>query len=268
VTPESDTPRAAFDLLSWRVNLVVVAALVALSVLAWRSTIDHANSMSGMVMGLGQIGSRVQGSMGAGLFLTMWVTMMAGMMLPTVAPMVLAHLAITRRRGDGTLPTLAFVGGYLLVWSAIGVVPLIAYWAFAQVTDEAAQSRWLSALAGTILIVAGAYQFTGWKKVCLDKCQSPFAFVVTHDFRGGARGALRAGVVHGAFCLGCCWALMTVLVVVGLMNLLWMAGIFVLFFVEKHWTHGIVLAKIAGIALVMLGAAVIARPALLALISQ
>jgi len=147
-------------------------------------------------------------------------------------------------------------------------VPMIAYWAFAQVSDEAAQSRWLPVLAGTILVVAGAYQFTRWKQVCLDKCQSPFAFVVAHDFGGGARSALRAGVVHGAFCLGCCWALMAVLVVVGLMNLLWMAGIFVLFFVEKHWKHGIVLAKTAGIALIMLGAAVIARPALLALISQ
>lgn len=268
MTTEGDTPRAAFTLLSWRIHLVVVVALVALSLYAWRSTIEQANSMSGMVMGLGQIGSRAQGSMSAGLFLTMWVTMMAAMMLPTVAPMVLAHLAVARRRGDGVLSTIAFIGGYLLVWSAIGVVPLFVYWGFAQLSDDAAQSRWLPALAGTILVVAGAYQFTGWKQICLDKCQSPFAFVAMHDFRGGARSALRAGVVHGAFCLGCCWALMAVLVVVGLMNLLWMTTIFLIFFVEKQWKHGIVLAKIAGAALMALGAAVIARPSLLALISQ
>ena len=268
VTPEEDTPRAAFTRLSWRLNLVVVAALIAVSVLAWRSTIEQANSMSGMAMGLGQIGSRIQGSMSAALFLTMWLTMMVAMMLPTIAPMVLAHVAVARRRGDGSLSALAFIGGYLLVWTAIGVVPMIAYWAFAQLSDEAAQSRWLPALAGTILIVAGAYQFASSKRVCLDKCQSPFAFVAMHDFEGGAWSALRAGVVHGAFCLGCCWALMAVLVVVGLMNLMWMVGIFVLFFVEKHWTHGIVLAKTAGIALMTLGAAVIARPAVLALISQ
>ena len=268
MTPNQDTPRAAFTLFSSRVNLAVVVALAALSMAAWLRTLEQANSMGGMVMGLGQIGSRVQGSMGAVLFLTMWVTMMVAMMLPTIAPMVLAHLAVTQRRGHGTLPTLAFVGGYLLVWSAIGVVPMISYWAFAQLSGEAVQSRWLPVLAGTILVVTGAYQFTSWKQVCLDKCQSPFAFVVAHDFGGGARSALRAGVVHGAFCLGCCWALMAVLVVVGLMNLLWMAGIFVLFFVEKHWKHGIVLAKTAGIALIMLGAAIIARPALLALISQ
>jgi predicted metal-binding membrane protein len=268
VTAEEDTPRAAFALLSWRINVVVVVALVALSLLAWQRTIEDANSMSGMVMGLGQIGSRVQGSMSAGLFLTMWVTMMAAMMLPTVAPMVLAHFAVARQRGEGTISTIAFIGGYLLVWSAIGIVPLFAYWGFAQLSDDAAQSRWLPALAGTILIIAGSYQFTGWKQICLDKCQSPFAFVAMHDFRGGARGALRAGVVHGALCLGCCWALMAVLVVVGLMNLLWMAGIFVLFFVEKHWKQGIALAKIAGCALTALGAAVIAWPTVLALISQ
>ena len=88
MTPENDTPRRAFDLLSWRVNLVVIVALVAVSLVAWMSTIEQANSMRGMVMGLGQIGYRGQGNMGAGVFLAMWITMMAAMMLPTIAPMV------------------------------------------------------------------------------------------------------------------------------------------------------------------------------------
>jgi predicted metal-binding membrane protein len=145
---------------------------------------------------------------------------------------------------------------------------MLAYWAFAQLDADAAQSSWLPTLAGTILMVAGAYQFTGWKQYCLHKCQSPFAFVVEHDFGGGLIGALRAGAVHGLFCLGCCWALMTVLVVVGLMNLLWMAALFVMFFIEKHWRHGLALATFAGIALVVLGGAVVARPALLSVISQ
>ena len=268
MTRDGDTPHAAFTLLGWRTNLVVIVALIALSALAWRSTIEQAGSMSGMVMGLGQIGSRVQGSMTAVLFLTMWVTMMTAMMLPTVAPMVLAHRAVARRRGESAVPTIVFIGGYLLIWSAIGVVPLFAYWTFAQLNDTAAHSRWLPMLAGTILIVAGAYQFSGWKQICLARCQSPLAFIVRHDFSGGARSALRAGIVHGAFCLGCCWALMAVMVVVGLMNLLWMSGIFVLFFLEKHSEHGIVLAKIAGSALMALGAAVIVWPALLALISK
>jgi predicted metal-binding membrane protein len=266
--PEDDTPRAAFALLSWRINLVVVIVLVVLSTLAWQSTIEQANAMRGMVMGLGQIGSRFQGTMSAGVLLAMWATMMAAMMLPTVAPIVLAHLAVTRRRGGGVLPTIAFVGGYLLVWSAIGVLPMLAYWGFAQLDDDAGEARWLHALAGAILVVAGAYQFTRWKRVCFDGCQSPLGFIVRHDFAGGTAGALRAGAVHGIYCLGCCWAVMAVLVVVGLMNVMWMAGMVVLFFVEKHWKHGLALAKVAGAALVVLGVAVVAWPGILAVISQ
>jgi len=267
-TPEDDTPRAAFALLSWRINLVVVIVLVVLSAVAWRSTIADANAMRGMVMGLGQIGSRFQGTMSAAALLAMWTTMMAAMMLPTVAPIVLAHLAVTRRRRGGFLPTIAFVGGYLLVWTAVGVLPMLAYWGLAQLDDEAGQSRWLHALAGSTLIVAGVYQFTALKRVCLDGCQSPLAFIVSHDFGGGLTGALRAGAVHGLYCLGCCWAVMAVLVVVGLMNLMWMAAMVVLFFIEKHWRHGLVLAKVAGTGLLILGLAVMAWPAVLALISQ
>jgi predicted metal-binding membrane protein len=265
---KSDGPRAAFSVLSWRINLAVVVALLALSIVAWQGTIEQAISMNGMVMGLGQIGGRAQGDMSAGVFLAMWVTMMVAMMLPTVAPFVLAHLAITRRRGRGAYPTLIFLSGYLLVWSVIGVVPFIAYKAFAQLTSDAAHSLWLPALAGMILFAAGVYQFTGWKQYCFDQCQSPFAFIASHDFAGGALSSLRAGVMHGAVCLGCCWALTSVLVVVGLMNLVWMAGIFALFVIEKSWRHGVVLAKIAGLVLMVLGIAVLDAPALLAWISS
>jgi predicted metal-binding membrane protein len=107
----------------------------------------------------------------------------------------------------------------------------------------------------------------GWKQVCLGKCQSPFAFIVTHDFGGGARSALRAGIDHGAFCLGCCWALMTVLFVVGLMNLVWMIGLFLVFLAEKSSRHGLFVARITGAALVVLGVVVVARPEILSTIS-
>ena len=267
MTEREDTPRSAFAVFSWRVNLAVVVCLVALSTGAWLRTVDDANTMSGMVMGLGQIGSRAQGTMDVTVFLFMWAIMMAAMMLPTVAPMVLAHLAVVRRRGGGTFPTIVFVAGYLAVWSASGVAPYAAYVGFSQLAAEAAHSRWLPMLAGGILVVAGAYQFTGWKQVCLDRCQSPFAFILTHDFGGGARSAFRTGISHGTFCLGCCWALMLVLVVVGLMNLAWMVGLFLIFFAEKSWRHGLVLAKIAGASLVVLGFAVITEPSILATIS-
>ena len=264
----TDTPRAAFLLLPWRTTLIVVLALIAVSAPAWVMTIHDASSMHCMVMGLGHVGSRMQGGMSATLFLAMWMSMMTAMMLPTVAPMVLAHLAVARGRGDGVFSTIVFVVGYLLAWAAIGVVPLLALWWFSGLDDSVAQSTWLPVLAGAILVVAGAYQFTGWKQVCLDYCQSPVAFVMTHDFRRGAAGALNAGMMHGAFCVGCCWALMTVLVVVGLMNLVWMAGLFSLFFAEKHWRHGLALGKVAGSALVALGVAVMVWPSLLPLISR
>ncbi len=115
------------------------------------------------------------------------------------------------------------------MWSLIGVVPLIGFLAFRDLAAEAADSRWLPTLAGAILVVAGGYQFTQWKAVCLKHCRTPLSFLMTHDFGGGARSAFKAGLNHGAYCLGCCWALMAVLVVVGLMNLVWMAGIAIVF---------------------------------------
>ncbi len=267
-TPErEDTPRSAFALFSWRVNAAVVVSILVFSVLAWLRTVEDARSMSGMVMGLGHVGSRFRGEMGAAVFLIMWTVMMVAMMLPTVAPMVLAHLSVVRKRGGGVFPTLVFVVGYLAVWSASGVLPYFAQVGFSQLTAEAADSRWLPTLAGTILVVAGAYQFTGWKQVCLGKCQSPFAFIITHDFGGGARSALRAGIDHGAFCFGCCWALMTVLFVVGLMNLAWMIALFVVFLAEKSSRHGLLVARVTGAGLVVLGVIVIARPAVLRAIS-
>lgn len=260
-----DTPRAAFGLLSWRANLAVVVTLLAVSLLAWQSTIEQSLSMRRMVMGLGQIGWLAQADMTAAVFLAMWVTMMVAMMLPTIAPIVLVHLAVVRQRGRGVHTTALFVAGYFLVWSAIGVVPLLAYKAIAGIGT--ATPPWLAVAAGAILILAGAYQFTPWKRACLHHCQSPLAFVATHDFGGGALGALRAGAVHGAYCLGCCWALSSVLLAVGLMNLVWMAAIFAVFVIEKSWRHGLTVARIAGALLVALGAAVVAHPALLAAIS-
>lgn len=256
----------AYLALPRRVERAAVAALIAASFAAWYLTIEDAHSMRGMAMGLGQLGTRVQGPMGAVAFLAMWVTMMVAMMLPAVAPTVLAHLAVARRRGDGFVPTLEFVAGYFVAWSAIGVAPLAAFTAFSHVSVEPAPP-WLAPLAGAIVAGAGAYQFTPWKRRCLEHCRSPFAFVAHHDF-GGAWSALRAGIVHGAYCLGCCWALMLVLLAVGLMNLAWMAGLFVLIYVEKTWRHGLVLARIAGLALIALGVAIAAHPGLLELVSS
>ena len=267
--PEQDTPRGALDLLSWRINAVVVVALGALSLVAWIGTLEQANTMRGMVMGLGQIGHRNQGSMDAIEFLAMWSTMTAAMMLPTIAPTVLAHHAVALKRWrESALSTPSFVAGYLLAWSAIGILAFLAYRVFTQWGDDAAQSHWFLTLAGETLVFAGAYQFMRWKRACIDMCRSPLAFVHLYDSNPGLHNALRAGMVYGAYCLGCCWAEMTVLVVVGLTNLVWMTILLVVFFLEKNWKHGRAIANAAGLGLIVLGIAVLAYPPLLVGISN
>jgi predicted metal-binding membrane protein len=129
-------------------------------------------------------------------------------------------------------------------------------------------SSWLVPLSGAVLVAAGAYQFTPIKNVCLRACRNPLSFVLQHDFRRRSRGAFIAGITHGAFCLGCCWALMAILVVVGLMNLVWMAALTTLFLAEKTWRHGVTLSRLAGVAIAGLGLVVLVRPGVLELISR
>ena len=258
-----ETPRDTLSIFSTRVTLVTIGWLIGLAGVAWWSTVRQATSMSDMVSGIGQVGARAPNDMTIPVFLGMWVAMMIAMMFPTIAPFVLAHRMVVKRRGEGNLPTATFVAGYLVVWTLIGVVPLIAFLAFRNLSADAGDSRWLPTLAGGILVVAGVYQFTRWKALCLSHCRTPMSFLMTHDFGGGARSAFRAGVSHGAYCLGCCWALMAVLVVVGLMNLVWMAGIAIVFLLEKNWKHGLVLTKIVGAGLIGLGLSVIIAPDIL-----
>jgi predicted metal-binding membrane protein len=165
--------------------------------------------------------------------LGMWAVMMTAMMLPTVAPMVLTFATVTLRQATGwpRLATALFACGYLLAWGVfdaaattvqIGIAPDPC----AGLLDT--QPR----LAGILLVMAGVYQLTPLKTACLRGCQSPLGFLLTH-WRGGALGPLRMGLLHGALCIGCCWALMGLMFVVGTMSLLWMAGLTVLILVEK-----------------------------------
>jgi predicted metal-binding membrane protein len=249
------------------VTAVVVVWLLALAALAWVITARQADDMADMVTGLGQVGGRAPNDMAIPVFLGMWVGMMVAMMLPAVAPIVLAHRTVVMKRGEGGGATAAFIGGYLGVWSLIGVVPLLAFLGFRNLAADAGDSRWLPTLAGGVLAVAGAYQFTRWKAFCLRACRSPLQFVLAHDFGGGARSAFRAGLSHGAYCLGCCWALMAVLVVVGLMNLVWMVAVALIFLAEKNWRHAVGLTRVVGVGLFALGLTVIVHPSFLPTVS-
>jgi predicted metal-binding membrane protein len=239
------------------VAMAIIAALLTCAGAAWLVSAEQAASMSGMG-GLAMLG--------AGLFLATWVVMMVAMMFPSVAPMVLTHARIVRSRGEGTIPTVSFVLGYLVVWTAAGLVPLAIIQLLGSSTASPL-SGWLPRLAGAVVILAGVYQLTPLKNACLRACRSPLSFVLSHDFGGGAPAAGRAGMSHGLYCLGCCWALMAVLAVLGLMNLAWMAVFAVVFFLEKNWRHGVMFARVVGTACVVFGAGVLVRPDVLGLLS-
>jgi predicted metal-binding membrane protein len=250
-------PAAAHvGLLPRPVATAIIAALLVCAAAAWLFTAQQAASMSGMG-GMAMLG--------AGVFLGVWVVMMVAMMFPSVAPMVLAHARIVRSRGEGARPIISFVAGYLVVWTAAGLVPL----AVIQLLGSSIASPldgWLPRLGGSVILLAGVYQLTPLKNACLRACRSPLGFLMTHDFGGGAPAAARAGMSHGVFCLGCCWALMAVLAVLGLMNLAWMAVFGVVFFLEKNWRHGIMLARVVGAACIVIGVFVLVRPDVLGLL--
>jgi predicted metal-binding membrane protein len=252
----SQGPQGGAAALPRPIATTIVAALLVCAAGAWLFTIQQAASMPGMG-GMAMLG--------AGLFLVIWVVMMVAMMFPSIAPMVLAHAGVVRSRGEGITATVAFVLGFLVVWSAAGLVPLVVIQLLGS-SFAAPIGMWLPRLGGAVVVLAGIYQFTPLKNMCLSQCRSPLGFILTHDFGGGSHAAARAGVAHGMYCLGCCWATMAVLAVVGLMNLAWMAAFAVLFFLEKNWRHGVILSRIAGAACVVLGLAVIARPDVLRLV--
>ncbi len=265
-THAQDTPRRSFSLLERRVTAVVVGSLLGLAGVAWLLTVRQAPDMANMGS-LALVGAPMSMSMSAPLFMATWLTMMTAMMFPAVAPMVLAHRMVTRHRGEPLLSSGTFVAGYLAVWTVAGLVPLAVFLAFRAYGVGSLGETAVAIGAGAALAVAGAYQFTRWKSTCLRACRTPLGFIMTHDFGRGGGGAFLAGLSHGAYCLGCCWALMTVLLVVGLMNLTWMAVLTLVFLAEKNWNHGVALTRVVGVTLLALGAVIALDPAVLHFIS-
>jgi predicted metal-binding membrane protein len=258
--PYEDTPRSAYRVLERRATLATVAVLLALAGVAWWSTVSNARDMASMAQGFTHVGGMMPFDVSAGVFLAMWTTMMVAMMFPTIAPIVLLHRLVVRRRLQGPWPTVAFVSGYLTVWTAAGVLPLSVLVGFRHVAQG---SVWVDRAGGAVLVLAGVYQFTRWKQACQRACRTPLTFLATHNFGSGSLGAFRTGASHGIYCLGCCWALMAVLFVVGLMNLTWMAVIAAIFLAEKNWRHGVGLTKVVGTGVVAFGVAVLVSPSLL-----
>jgi predicted metal-binding membrane protein len=228
--------------------LALPASLLGVGLVTLAATIYL---MVGMISGpgaeLGQLG----------WFIGAWTLMMAAMMLPSVAPMALTFARVTGERAKRSqavfVPTWIFILGYLAAWTAFG---LAAYSVdhFIRLLDIA----WLAwnqggpIVAGVPIVVAGLYQLTPFKRVCLTHCRSPLDFFLA-SWREGRGGALRMGFHHGLYCVGCCWGLMLVLFAVGVMSLFWMALIAVLIFAEKVFRVGPRLAPVFGIILIALG---------------
>jgi predicted metal-binding membrane protein len=230
-----------------RGRLGLIAVLFALAAAAWWSTADR---MSGMDAGPGT-------ELGAlGWFLGVWVVMMAAMMFPSVSPTVALYARMARRRWPAA--PLVFAAGYLVTWTAAG---LLAYGLFAAGRDLIDVS-WDGAgqwLAGGTLVVAALYELTPAKDVCLTKCRSPLGFLLS-SWRDGVPGAFAMGARHGAWCVGCCWALMASLFALGVMSLAWMAFVAALIAFEKTLPYRRVAVYGTTVVLLVLGVLLIAAP--------
>ena len=188
----------------------------------------------------------------------MWAVMMVGMMTPSAAPVLLLFAGMVRGRGGTRWPLVvaAFGAGYLIVWTAFSAGAALAQWGLhGSAMLSPAMSASSARLGGAILIAAGVYQLTPFKGACLTHCRSPLGFLLSH-WRDGTIGALRMGIAHGTYCVGCCWALMGVLFVVGVMNLVWVAAMTVFVLVEKIGPAGAIVARVAGVLMIAAGALV------------
>lgn len=280
----------ALESLLRRDRVIVAASLAALTVIAWTYTLwlaaamnidgmsmsgpgmgadmrmDPAMEMDGMEMDAGAalslgtvlgISPRPWSSVEAGVTLTMWVVMMVGMMLPSATPMILLYARVgrqSRKEGKPFAATGFFAGGYLLAWVGFALAATLGQWLMEGTLLSPALASASRIFSGAVLIVAGLYQWTPLKDACLSQCQAPIVFLQRHGgFRRDPAGAVGLGLHHGLYCIGCCWALMTLLFVGGIMNVLWIAAIAIFVLAEKVFFPGRLLSRIAGTLLIAAG---------------
>lgn len=231
-----------------RERLITWLALMGLAILAWGYLIMHGMhapmSMNGNMAGTDEGG--------LSLLVTatlMWSVMMVAMMLPSASPMMLSFLKIHQQRErklSASRNTWLFVAGYLAVWLTFAVIAAVIQWALQQgALLSSSMGHVTPLLGGALLMTAGAFQFSGLKQACLSKCRSPLSFLMT-EWREGKSGALIMGIRHGAYCTGCCWALMLLMFVGGVMSLVWMAGLAVYFLAEKLLPQAEKISRISG----------------------
>ncbi len=244
-----------------REHPLFLALLLILAAASWVILIWQSSMMNSMGMGLTM-------GMGATLFLAIWVIMMIAMMFPTVAPMILVFARVQRDQGSFGRAfglTCVFVGAYLLIWTLFGE---LSYLGALAASGLAQQIPWImmnaARIGGGILVLAGLYQLTPLKRVCLAKCRTPQDFIL-HSWREGYPGSFRMGLEHGIYCLGGNWLLFVLLFPLGMMNIAALVLLTALIFAEKRFPLGARIAQCASLALILYGALVIVVPAALPL---
>jgi predicted metal-binding membrane protein len=244
-----------------RDRTIIASCILLVSALAWVYLFHLDRQMSvdaGSDTVMARMGMTIESGWTARDFVftfAMWAVMMVGMMAATVAPVLFLFTEMRSGRGDShpRLSSAIFGGGHIAVWIVFSAAAALLQWVLHQ-------GDWLSSgmtitssrLAGIILIAAGLYQMTPAKRACLTRCQSPLGFLLS-NWRDGANGALTMGIRHGAFCLGCCWAIMLVLFVVGIMNLAWVAALTAFILLEKFGPAGVRVARVAGVLVICFG---------------
>ena len=250
-----------------RQRTAILVVLVGLAVVGWVVFLRQANAPADMGDGMSDMGG-MGGDMGPDLtmgqdwplFAGMWVAMMAAMMFPAAAPMIIMYGRM--KRGDP--PSVAlFTGAYIGLWFAFGIG---AYLLSAAVESGASHSEWVATnwgrVGGVLLVTAGLYQLSPLKDICLRHCRTPLSFVMTR-WRDGRAGAVRMGLTHGLYCVGCCWLLFLILIPLGVMNVAATVAVAALVFAEKVLPYGRGIGVAASAALVVCGLAVVVHPSLL-----
>ena len=260
----------------------MLLSLVSSSVIAWVVAGLQQDNMMAAMSSSGRFSSSILlNPIAISLFAVIWTTGMAAMMFPAITPMVLMYNRLIKnsdntsdRQSSATiqeekegklilslfpsLRVILFVDSYLLVWALTGIALLLGWSAVMNNTImTTGNSVLIQYLYGSLLIIAGAYQFTPLKRICIGYCESPMSFFMRR-WRDGISGAVNMGVYHGIYCLGCCWAYFLLMVALGWMNLLWMGLFAGIIFGEKMWSRGIWIARAAGIALAITGVLVAA----------
>jgi predicted metal-binding membrane protein len=244
-----------------RDRTVVLAGLAAMTLVAWAYLVSLVWGMRTMDMAPDMAMPQMQswGAVELLLLFAMWAIMMVAMMVPSVAPLLLMFARANRQKGGSRVVGSAgiLLLGYLLAWVGFSILATLAQW---RLHRAALLSPMMvstsSVLGGLLLVAAGVFQFTPLKRACLVRCRSPLSFLMS-DWRDGQWGTFVMGLKHGAYCVGCCWMLMALLFVAGVMNLLWVVAIAVFILVEKVAPRGNLIGLIAGAALIVAGIALI-----------